>query len=72
MGKLCFGEQKIVSLKKFCDENDFKLDETYYYADSISDSPVLEAVGHPICVEPDRRLTAMAKKKGWTIADWAY
>ncbi|MBT3422425.1 MAG: HAD-IB family hydrolase [Bacteroidetes bacterium] len=71
VGKLCFGEQKIISLKKFCQENDFKLDETYYYADSISDSPVLEAVGYPICVEPDRRLTAMAKKKGWTIADWA-
>ena len=35
------------------------------YSDSYSDVPFLEAVGHPVAVNPDRRLRSIARARGW-------
>ena len=40
---------------------------SYAYADSISDKDMLNMVGHPVAVYPDRELTKLAKDKGWEI-----
>lgn len=46
---------------------DIDLDRSYAYSDSITDLPMLEAVGHPIVVNPDAELAAVAKERGWEI-----
>jgi phosphoserine phosphatase len=45
----------------------YSLSEAYYYGDSISDLSALEVVGHPVCVQPDRKLSRIAHKNGWRI-----
>jgi phosphoserine phosphatase len=54
----------------YCEKNNYDLSDTWCYADSISDLPVLEVVGHPVCVVPDRRLALIAREKRWKIYDW--
>jgi HAD superfamily hydrolase (TIGR01490 family) len=43
------------------------LDKSYAYSDSITDLPMLEAVGHPIVVNPDGELAAIAEERGWEV-----
>jgi phosphoserine phosphatase len=40
------------------------------YADSASDLPMLEAVGHPVAVNPETKLAAIARKRGWHVEQW--
>ena len=44
--------------------------DSFAYADSHSDLPLLAAVGHPVAVRPDVPLFRHAKKSHWTIVDW--
>ena len=41
------------------------------YADSTSDLPLLEAVGFPVAVNPETRLAAIARKRGWLVEHWS-
>jgi HAD superfamily hydrolase (TIGR01490 family) len=43
------------------------LTASYAYADSFTDRPVLEMVGHPVAVYPDERLAALAGQQGWPV-----
>jgi HAD superfamily hydrolase (TIGR01490 family) len=70
VGKFCFSGEKEIRLSKFCQENGYNLSETWYYADSISDSPVFEIVGKQVCINPDKKLRGIAKEKGWKVFDW--
>ncbi|MEA1878888.1 MAG: HAD-IB family hydrolase [Bacteroidota bacterium] len=67
IGRLCFGVEKLKSLKSYCKENPCELTNDYYYADSISDLHVLKVVGHPVCVDPDKRLARYAKRHNWRV-----
>jgi HAD superfamily hydrolase (TIGR01490 family) len=42
-------------------------DEQWFYSDSANDLPLLERVSHPVAVDPDDRLRAVATQRGWTI-----
>ncbi|MFM2160962.1 MAG: hypothetical protein RLZZ383_474 [Pseudomonadota bacterium] len=44
--------------------------DAWFYTDSMSDLPLLLAVGHPVVVHPDPRLHREAKARGWPIVDW--
>lgn len=66
----CFGEEKVVKLKQYCEKNNSKLQDAWYYGDSISDLPALSIVGHPVCVNPEPKLEKIAMKKGWKIYFW--
>ena len=48
-----------------------RLDECVAYADSTSDLPMLEAVGFPVAVNPETRLAALARKRGWLVEHWS-
>jgi len=50
----------------------FELAAGYAYADSITDRPLLEAVGHPVAVYPDQALAALAVKCGWPVLGEAH
>jgi putative phosphoserine phosphatase/1-acylglycerol-3-phosphate O-acyltransferase len=69
-GGFCFGEEKLIRLKDYCSKNDHRISESYYYADSFWDYPVLNEVGHPVCINPDKKLRKAAENKGWVIHDW--
>jgi len=70
-GKYCFDNEKKVRLLDFCKRNNSDPLKAWYYADSIADFQALEAVGHPVCVSPDKKLKNAAKERGWRILDCA-
>lgn len=45
-------------------------EEATFYTDSITDLPLLEAVGRPVVVNPDYRLRRQAVRRGWPIVAW--
>jgi HAD superfamily hydrolase (TIGR01490 family) len=46
---------------------DYDLQASTAYSDSHTDLPFLEAVGHPVAVNPDRKLRTIAQARGWPI-----
>lgn len=69
-GPVCFGEEKVVRLREYCEINNIALEKAWYYGDSISDLPALSIVGIPVCVNPERKLLRVARKNGWKIFYW--
>jgi alcohol-forming fatty acyl-CoA reductase len=64
------GETRAQILSDYCKANGFRLDESIAYADSSSDLPMLECVGFPVAVNPETRLAALARKRGWLVENW--
>lgn len=46
------------------------LQNSYAYSDSITDLPLLELVGHPHAINPERELRAIAENRGWPILEF--
>jgi alcohol-forming fatty acyl-CoA reductase len=61
------GEARATLLADYAASNGFDLAEAVAYADSTSDLPMLEAVGFPVAVNPETRLAALARKRGWLV-----
>ena len=49
---------------------DYDLEASTAYSDSHTDLPFLEAVGHPVAVNPDRRLRRIAAARGWPVLEF--
>jgi phosphoserine phosphatase len=49
---------------------DIDLEGSYAYSDSITDLPMLEAVGNPVAVNPDRELRRLAEDRAWPVRDF--
>ena len=64
-GPFVYGAGKVEAMAAFAAEHGIDLAESYAYSDSLSDLPMLEAVGHPVVVNPDPPLAAIAKREGW-------
>ncbi len=64
-GPFVYGPGKVEAMEAFADEHGIDLAESYAYSDSLSDLPMLEAVGHAVVVNPDPALAALAKREGW-------
>jgi len=58
-------------LHDYCRAEGLDAQESIAYADSTSDLPLLEAVGFPVAVNPETRLAAIARKRGWLVEHWA-
>jgi HAD superfamily hydrolase (TIGR01490 family) len=69
-GKFCFSEEKAVRLRQYCEKNNSKLQDAWYYGDAFVDLPALSIVGNPVCINPERKLEKIAKKNGWKIYYW--
>jgi fatty acyl-CoA reductase len=65
------GEARARMLASYARKRGVDLHRSYAYADSISDLPMLEAVGNPVAVNPDRRLASAAKDRAWQIRRWS-
>ena len=66
----CYGENKAVAIRETAAREGLALAASYAYSDSITDLPMLEAVGHPVAVNADRELRAHAVTAGWEIQDF--
>ena len=67
---LCFGAGKVQIAARHAERCRLSLADAAFYTDSISDLPMLEAVGRPVAVHPDPRLRRAAKQRGWEIVEW--
>ena len=62
-----YGPHKAEAIRALAAERGYDLGECYAYSDSITDLPMLEAVGHPFAVNPDRGLRKEAVARDWTV-----
>ena len=65
------GVGKANALRELAATDDIDLAESTAYSDSYSDVPFLEAVGHPVAANPDRKLRRIAAERGWPVVDFA-
>lgn len=63
----CYGEGKVEAIRALAAREGYALEHCYAYSDSITDVPMLEAVGHPTVVNPDRTLRKEAAARGWPV-----
>jgi alcohol-forming fatty acyl-CoA reductase len=66
------GEARAAWLRRHADAVGLDLAGSYAYGDSHSDLPLLQAVGHPVAVNPDLGLYRVAKRKRWVVERWAH
>jgi HAD superfamily hydrolase (TIGR01490 family) len=63
----CAGDNKALAARQLAQQQGYDLTRCHAYSDSISDLPLLEAVGHPAAVNPDRALRREAQQRGWPV-----
>ena len=63
-------EEKALRIQEFARTHDVDLTASYGYGDSIADLPMLESVGFPVAVNPDKSLEATAIERGWPTLRW--
>jgi HAD superfamily hydrolase (TIGR01490 family) len=66
----CYGENKAVAIREEAAARGIDLDASYAYSDSATDVPMLEAVGNPVAVNPDRELRRYAASHEWETVDF--
>ncbi|MFM2072617.1 MAG: hypothetical protein RLZZ623_2880 [Actinomycetota bacterium] len=68
-GSFVWSTGKLAAVKRWALQHDVSLADSYFYSDSVYDSPLLSAVGHPFVVNPDPRLALMAAARRWPRLD---
>lgn len=66
-----YGEGKAQAMRDLSDERGYDLAASYAYTDSVTDLPMLDAVGHPTAVNPDAELRRIATERDWPVVDFA-
>jgi len=69
IGTPTYQQGKVTALEEWLAGSDHELSGSYFYSDSLNDIALLEHVDHPITVNPDDQLQAIAKTRGWKIID---
>jgi len=62
-----YGEAKAEQVRLLAAERGYSLPHSYAYSDSVTDLPMLEIVGNPRAVNPDRALRRVAQQRGWPV-----
>jgi len=68
-GPFCHGDDRVRLVRRFIESSGFdvNLSSSYAYGDRVQDIPMLEMVGHPVAVYPDKELLTYANERGWTV-----
>lgn len=66
-GAFLYGAAKAVAIQQMAARDNLDLSACYAYSDSVSDAPMLRAVGHPVVVNPDSELEQLARAEGWEM-----
>jgi len=62
-----YGPGKAAAIRELAAEAGLDLAQCYAYSDSATDLPMLELVGHPVAVNPDKALRRVATDRGWPV-----
>lgn len=65
-----YGPNKAVAVRELAEREGYDLVASFAYSDSFTDLPLLETVGHPSAVNPDRALRKEAATRGWPVLDF--
>ncbi len=65
-----YGVNKATAIQELAEEEGYDLALSYAYSDSVTDVPMLELVGHPHAVNPDKTLRKAAVERGWPVLDF--
>ncbi|MFJ3663176.1 HAD family hydrolase [Streptomyces sp. NPDC090119] len=65
-----YGPTKAEAIRELAASEGYDLDRSYAYSDSATDLPMLQAVGHPHAVNPDRALRREAVSRGWQVLEF--
>lgn len=63
----CKGTAKAEAITTLVGKHGYELQQSFAYSDSVTDAPMLELVGNPVAVNPDRPLKKLALERGWEI-----
>jgi HAD superfamily hydrolase (TIGR01490 family) len=66
-----YGEAKAARVRELAAERGYRLADCYAYSDSATDLPLLQVVGRPHAVNPDRTLRRIAARRGWPVLDFS-
>lgn len=69
LGTPTYQEGKVTALQEWLVDSGRDLQGSYFYSDSTNDLALLEHVDHPVTVNPDDELKAIATARGWDIID---
>jgi len=64
------GPGKATAMRRLAEIEDIDLEGSYAYSDSVTDLPMLEAVGNPVAVNPEKELRAIAEEREWPILEF--
>lgn len=67
---LAYGDHKHTLTAAWAERENVDLQEATFYTDSITDRRLMEAVGRPVAVNPDRPLRQLARAEDWEVVDW--
>lgn len=66
-GQPCYGPRKVDAVRHFAQQHRLRVDRSFFYSNGAEDLPLLETVGHPVVVNPDGKLAAIARGNGWRV-----
>src|SRR5829696_5085306 len=69
--RACHGEGKAAAIRELAAREGIDLGASTAYSDGHTDLPFLEAVGHPVAVNPDRDLRRIASERGWPVLEFS-
>ena len=72
MHRYAYGPLKAEAMEALAAAEGIDLAESYAYSDSFTDAPMLEVVGHPVAVNPDRPLLKLAREREWEVRTFAH
>ncbi|MDX3005667.1 HAD-IB family hydrolase [Kribbella solani] len=71
IAEYAYGPHKVTAMQALAAVEGYDLASSYGYSDSITDEPMLAAVGHPHAVNPDKALRRVAVERGWPVLEFA-
>ncbi len=72
IGTYTSGQQKALACAELASDQGWEPSECFAYSDSVSDLPLLEWVGHPVAVNPDRALHRIALERRWQVMSFTH
>jgi len=64
---ILWGPGKAAAVQRFANEHDIDLKDSYFYADGDEDVALMYLVGNPRPTNPEGKMAAVAKRRGWPI-----
>lgn len=67
ISNMAYGDGKRRLAEAYCEERGALMEDAWFYSDSASDLPLLEAVGHPVLVNPSRGFLRQVRDRNWPV-----